>query len=115
MGDYLMLVFSLFMFPMSTAFLLGMFWKRTSASGAFYGMMSGVSASIAHHLLYHYGIIRYRTEMAANLYIIIAGWLIGCSVTIALSMRDSPRPDQELEGLVYSPLEVLRRERVRWC
>jgi len=114
MGDYLVLVFSLFMFPMSTAFLLGMFWKRTSATGAFYGMMSGVSASIAHYLLYHYGLIHYRTEMAANLYIIIVGWLAGCSVTIALSLCASPRPDRELDGLVYSPLEVLRRERVRW-
>ena len=114
MGDYLVLVFSLFMFPMSTAFLLGMFWRRTSASGAFYGMMSGVSASIAHYLLYHYGFIHYRTEMAANLYIIIVGWLIGCAVTVVISMRSSPRPERELEGLVYSPFEVLRRERVRW-
>ena len=35
MGDYLVLIFSLFLFPLSTAFLLGMFWKRTTPSGAF--------------------------------------------------------------------------------
>ncbi len=39
MGDYLVLVFSLFIFPMSAAFLLGMFWKRATSDGAFYGMI----------------------------------------------------------------------------
>ncbi len=111
MGDYLVLIFSLFIFPMSTAFLLGMFWKRTTATGAFLGMLAGVIANLVHYALYHYGVVRYRTDMAANIYIIIAGWLTGLLVMVAVSLVTTPRPAAALEGLVYSPWAVLRREK----
>jgi SSS family solute:Na+ symporter len=102
MGDYLLLVFSLFMFPMSTAFLLGMFWKRTSATGAFAGMLTGVGVSCLHYALYRFGVLHYRTDMAANLYTIIVGWSAGFTVSVVLSLLTKPRPESELQGLVYS-------------
>lgn len=102
MGDYLVLIFALFIFPMSIAFLLGMFWKRTTATGAFYGMVVGVAANVAHYALYRYGVLHYRTEMAANTYIIIVGWLLGFAVAVGLSLMTTPYPDSRLRGLVYS-------------
>jgi SSS family solute:Na+ symporter len=102
MGDYLLLLFSLFIFPMSAAFLLGMFWTRTSSDGAFYGMITGVASTITHYCLYHFGIVRYRTDMAANAYIIVVGWLMSFCVIVGVSLKSSPRPKSELIGLVYS-------------
>jgi solute:Na+ symporter, SSS family len=102
MGDYLVLIFALFIFPMSTAFLLGMFWKRTTATGAFYGMVVGVIANVVHYFLYRFGLLHYRTEMAANTYIIIVGWLLGFAVAVGLSLVTMPYPDSRLQGLVYS-------------
>ncbi|MBM3801393.1 MAG: sodium/solute symporter [Acidimicrobiia bacterium] len=110
MGDYLVLIFSLFIFPMSTAFLSGMFWKRTTSTGAFYGMATGVVANIAHYLLYRSSILPYRTEMAANIYIMIVGWTLGLAVTIVLSLVTTPRPESELVDLVHS-LSTSREER----
>jgi SSS family solute:Na+ symporter len=106
MGDYLLLVFSLFIFPMSTVFLLGMFWKRATASGAFLGMIAGVAANGIHYLLYRGGVVQYRTEMAANIFIIIAGWLAAFLVTVVVSYATPPKPEAELAGLVYAPQAV---------
>jgi SSS family solute:Na+ symporter len=114
MGDYLVLVFSLFLFPLSTAFLLGMFWKRTTSSGAFYGMVVGVGGNIVHYALYHFGVLSYRTEMAANIYIIIVGWLLAFFVIVGLSLVTEPRPESELEGLVYSLARTLRGSSMPW-
>jgi SSS family solute:Na+ symporter len=114
MGDYLVLIFSLFLFPLSTAFLLGMFWKRATATGAFYGMIAGVGANLAHYGLYHFGVVHYRTEMAANIYIIIVGWLLAFTVIFGLSLVTRPRPESELEGLVYSLARTLRGHAMPW-
>jgi SSS family solute:Na+ symporter len=99
---------------MSTAFLAGMFWKRTSSTAAFCGMVAGVTANIVHYCLYHYGIVSYRTEMAANFYIIIVGWLLGFTVTIGISLITSPRPEKDLVGLVYSLSRVHEDRPIRW-
>lgn len=102
MGDYLVLIFALFIYPMSTAFLLGMFWKRATSTGAFYGMTVGVAANITHYALYRFGFVHYRTDMAANTYIVIVGWLLGLAVAVGLSLVTEPHPESRLQGLVYS-------------
>ena len=114
MGDYLVLIFSLFLFPLSTAFLLGMFWKRTTSSGAFYGMIAGVGSNVVHYALYFFGVVHYRTEMAANIYIIIVGWLLAFLVIVGLSLVTQPRPESELQGLVYSLSRTLRGHAMPW-
>jgi len=114
MGDYLVLIFSLFLFPLSTAFLLGMFWKRATATGAFYGMVAGVGTNLIHYALYHFGFIRYRTDMAANIYIIIVGWLVAFAVATGLSLVTKPRSETQLEGLVYSRARKFRENPDPW-
>jgi len=114
MGDYLVLVFSLFIFPMSTVFLLGMFWKRASATGAFCGMIAGVASTLTHYGLYHFGVVRYGTEMAANASIIVVGWLMSFLVIVGVSLTSKPRPASELEGLVYSRSSLRSDRGVPW-
>jgi SSS family solute:Na+ symporter len=114
MGDYLVLIFALFVYPMSTAFLLGMFWKRATSTGAFYGMVVGVAVNIIHYALYRCGFVQYRTDMAANTYITIVGWIIGLFVAIGLSFMTEPRTESELEGLVFLPSDPRRSARISW-
>ena len=114
MGDYLVLIFALFMFPMSVAFLLGMFWKRATSTGAFYGMVVGVATNIVHYVLYAFGLVHYRTDMAANTYIIIVGWLTGLAVAVGLSLITESRPESQLEGLVYSLPSVQHSDKISW-
>ena len=47
--DMLQLVFAFVNAPLFATFLLGMFWKRTTGHGAFFGLLSGTMAAAVHH------------------------------------------------------------------
>jgi SSS family solute:Na+ symporter len=100
--DYMQLLFSFFNAPLFATFLLGMFWARATAAGAFYGLLAGIGAAGAHYLLVVSGALTYRSDMASNYYQAIAAWTICFLVTIAVSLWTEPKPTEELSGLVHS-------------
>ena len=95
------LIASFFIAPLFATFLLGMFWRRANATGAFYGMIAGIAGSGGHYIAYRAGIVHYSTQMAANFYGAITGWTAAMIVTISLSLLTAPPPDEKLGTLVY--------------
>lgn len=108
--DLLQLVFSFVNAPLFATFFLGMFWKRTTANGAFWGLVSGTAAAALTHGLtvaegkggwitnvheFYSG-----TSQAFN----IAGiaFLVCFIITVLVSLFTRPKKDDELIGLVYS-------------
>lgn len=108
--DLLQLVFSFVNAPLFATFFLGMFWKRTTANGAFWGLVSGTAAAALTHGLtvaegkggwittlheFYSG-----TSQAFN----IAGiaFLVCFIVTVLVSLITRPKNDEDLVGLVYS-------------
>jgi SSS family solute:Na+ symporter len=113
--DSLQLIFSVVNAPLFATFLLGMFWKRTSGHGAFFGLISGTAAAVLHHGLtlpmgampgLHGGWLavlhRYPSDMAQNFWTAIFAFSTNLLVTVAVSLVTRPRPEAELVGLVYS-------------
>jgi solute:Na+ symporter, SSS family len=111
-NDMLQLVFSFVNAPLFATFLLGMFWRRTTGHGAFWGLLAGTSATALHYLLTSVtGAVSllpkiavlhtYRSDMAQNFWGAIAAWTTCFVVTIAVSAITAPRADDELGGLVY--------------
>ena len=49
--DIIQLVFAFVNAPLFATFLLGMFWKRTTGTGAFFGLFSGIAGSTVFHAL----------------------------------------------------------------
>ena len=47
--DLLQLVFAFVNAPLFATFLLGMFWRRTTGHGAFFGLLTGTLAAAMHH------------------------------------------------------------------
>ena len=47
--DMLQLVFAFVNAPLFATFLLGMFWKRATGHGAFFGLLAGTFAAAIHH------------------------------------------------------------------
>ncbi|MBA7579474.1 hypothetical protein ES708_21345 [subsurface metagenome] len=47
--DFLQLIFAFINAPLFATFLLGMFWKRSTGHGAFFGLVSGTLAASIHH------------------------------------------------------------------
>ncbi|MEI6492328.1 MAG: sodium:solute symporter family protein [Verrucomicrobiota bacterium] len=114
--DALQLVFAFVNAPLFATFLLGMFWKRTTADGAFFGLLSGTAAAgIFHGLSLAAGcapgvkggwlvpVFHFRSEMAQNFYLAIAAWTTCFLVTILVSLATRrTKSDEDLKGLVYS-------------
>jgi SSS family solute:Na+ symporter len=108
--DLLQLVFSFVNAPLFATFFLGMFWKRTTANGAFWGLISGTGAAALTHGLTvaegkggWLGDIHHfysGTSQAFN----IAGiaFIVCFIVTALISTMTKPKPNEELVGLVYS-------------
>jgi SSS family solute:Na+ symporter len=113
--DLLQQVFSIVNAPLFATFLLGMFWTRTTGHGAFVGLLAGTLAAVVHHGLtlpadatagikggWLGDMHHYPSEMAQSFWQAIYAWSICFVVTIAVSIFTAPKPDKELEGLVYS-------------
>lgn len=100
--DYLQLLFSFFNAPLFATFLLGMFWKRSTGHGAFWGLVAGTVAAAVHYALTKVAGLHYPSDMASNFY--QAMWAFGVcfAATIAVSFLTPARPAHELVGLVFS-------------
>jgi SSS family solute:Na+ symporter len=115
--DFLQLVFSLVNAPLFATFILGMFWKRTTKHGAFWGLVTGTGVAIIHcgltapekaTTIFKGGWLgavlhEYPSEMALNFWTAIYAWTVCFVVTIVISLlTNRDKSDEELKGLVYS-------------
>jgi SSS family solute:Na+ symporter len=100
--DYLQLLFSFFNAPLFATFLLGMFWKRSTGHGAFFGLVAGTLTAFGHYLLVHNKVLAYPSEMASNFYGAIYAFTACFVLTVAISLVTRPKEEAELVGLVYS-------------
>jgi SSS family solute:Na+ symporter len=113
--DFLQLVFAFVNAPLFATFSLGMFWRRSTGHGAFWGLLSGTIGAAVHHGLtlpvgatpgikggYLGQLHTYPSDMAQTFWTAITAWTTCMVVTIIISLMTRPRPDEELRGLVYA-------------
>ena len=125
--DVLQLVFAFVNAPLFATFLLGMFWKRATGHGAFFGLLCGTVAAAVHHgLTISSGSTPgikgawiatahvYPSQMAQNFYTAIYAWTVCFLTTIVISLLTKPRPEEELKGLVYALTEKAHEKGGRW-
>jgi len=127
--DMLQLVFAFVNAPLFATFLLGMFWRRTTGHGAFFGLLTGTAAAAIHHgLVLPQGaapglkggflgavLHTYPSEMAQNFWTAIFAWSACFVATIAISLVTSRnKSDEELKGLVYSLTPRQQDGRLPW-
>jgi SSS family solute:Na+ symporter len=127
--DMLQLVFAFVNAPLFATFLLGMFWRRTTGHGAFFGLLTGTAAAAIHHgLTLPHGatpglkgaflgatVHTYPSEMAQNFWTAIVAWTLCFVATIVISLITTrEKSDDELRGLVYSLTPRLQDERMEW-
>jgi SSS family solute:Na+ symporter len=116
--EVLQLVFAFVNAPLFATFALGMFWKRATGHGAFWGLAAGMSGAMLHHGLTlpngsapgikggFFGLVHtYPSEMAQTFWTAIVAFMTCVIVSIVISLATKPRPDSELKGLVYSLTE----------
>jgi SSS family solute:Na+ symporter len=127
--DMLQLVFAFVNAPLFATFLLGMFWRRTTGHGAFFGLLTGTAAAAAHHgLTIPHGaaaglkgaflgtvLHTYPSEMAQNFWTAIFAWTACFVATIVISLLTArTKSDEDLKGLVYALTPRLSDREVPW-
>jgi len=106
--DILQLVFSFVNAPLFATFFLGMFWRRTTGHGAFWGLLAGtVAAALTHGLSRAEGKGAWIAELhefysGTSQAFTIAGiaFLVCLLITALVSLFTQARPEEELRGLV---------------
>jgi SSS family solute:Na+ symporter len=100
--NYLQTLFSFFNVPLFVVFIIGMFWKRTTAAAGFWGLLSGtVAAMVNYFWLYKQGIIAIPSEQGANFVSSIVAFVVGAVVMLIVTLVTEPKPAASLAGLVY--------------
>ncbi|MGN6264334.1 MAG: sodium:solute symporter family protein [Ginsengibacter sp.] len=121
-NDFLQLVFSFVNGPLFATFLLGMFWKRTTSNGAFFGLLAGtIAAAITHGLTlaegkggWIYPLYEIQSGMGQAFIVASFSWIVNFVTTIVVSLFTKPKPDSELVGLVYSLTEKPSYHQDKW-
>jgi SSS family solute:Na+ symporter len=128
--DFLQLVFAFVNAPLFATFLLGMFWRRATGHGAFFGLALGTLAAAVHHgLTLPIGapvgikggwlaaspLHGYPSEMAQNFWTAIWAWSVCFAATIVISVLTTrTKTDEDLKGLVYSLTPRPKEEQLPW-
>ena len=108
MMTYLQTLFGFFNAPLFATFILGMFWKKMTATAGWTGLVSGTAAAVAVAFLSEdafgsasTGVLNLSGQGAA---FVAAGaaFVVDIAVSVVVTMFTAPRRESELRGLVYS-------------
>jgi SSS family solute:Na+ symporter len=107
---------------------MGMFWKRATKAGGFWGLLIGTLTSIGlwawvkidPTALRYVALSPDAKDMAENMYRALWSVCTAVIVTFVVSLFTAPRPVAELNGLVYGATKLPAEEPVpfyknEWC
>jgi len=101
MFDYWALLSSIFIGTGFATFFFGVFSRRLTGTGAFFGMLAGFATAIANYVLYEHGVIHYGSVMEMDF---LGGtWGFGANALTAwlVSSAGNRKSDDELKELVF--------------
>jgi SSS family solute:Na+ symporter len=106
--DYLQTLFGFFNAPLFATFILGMFWKRMSATAGWAGLVSGTLAAILVGILSQDALGSLSTGalsisgQGASFVAAGAAFVVDIIVSVIVTTMTPAREESELRGLVYS-------------
>jgi SSS family solute:Na+ symporter len=126
--DIIQLVFGFVNAPLFATFLLGMFWARTTGTGAFLGLLGGTLTSALFHSLTsavgnapgikggYLGVAQvFPSDMAQNFWLASFAFTTCFVLTLGISLATRrTKTDEDLKGLVYSLTPKLKDEGTAW-
>lgn len=120
--DFLQLVFGFVNAPLFATFALGMFWKRSTGHGAFWGLVGGtLAAALTYSLTVAEGnggaianLYEFSSGMAQSFMVAIVAFTTCFVLTIIISLFTKPHPKEKLVGLVYSLTPKPKADDIAW-
>ncbi len=106
--NYLQTLFGFFNAPVFATFILGLLWKRMSATAGWVGLVSGIGAAVLVGVLSEDALgpmsigVLGLSGQGASFVAAGAAFVADVLVSVAVSLAGRPREESELRGLVYS-------------
>jgi SSS family solute:Na+ symporter len=112
--DYVQALFSFFISPLLGVVLMGMFWKRATKAGGFWGLLIGTLTSIGlwAWVYVNPAALRYvalspdAKTMAEDMYRALWSVITSVLVTFVVSLFTKPKSLAELDGVVYGATKL---------
>ena len=104
--NYLQALFSIFNAPLFATFIIGMFWKRMTPAAGLWGLIAGTVTAAGLFIGYKAGWISFGSDLDESM------WGAGLGVRRrrdrhrARDAGTTPKPVEELQGLVYGMANV---------
>jgi solute:Na+ symporter, SSS family len=106
---YAQMLFGFFIVPMFGTVILGMLWKRTTPAAGFWGLLAGILTAIGLWLwvkvdpsaLRFVAFTPGAKDMAENVFRSMWTLIANLLVTVVVTLFTKPKPEKDLEGLVY--------------
>ena len=106
--DYLQTLFGFFNAPLFATFILGMFWKRMTATAGWTGLVAGTLSAVVVAVLSEdslgavsVGVLPIGGQ-GASFVAAGAAFIVDIVVSVVVTQMTRPKPVAELAGLVYS-------------
>jgi SSS family solute:Na+ symporter len=109
--DYIQLLFSFFNAPLFATFIIGMFWHRMTPWGGFWGLVAGTLGAAVAHFAHAWEIVNLGSAQAAAFWGALAAFFADAIVSVIVSLITQPKPEDELQGLVYGRANITEEER----
>src|SRR5580698_2644632 len=107
--DYVQALFSFFISPLLGVVLMGMFWRRATKAGGFWGLLIGTLTSVGLFVwvkvdpsaVKYVALSPLAQALAQDMYRALWSVIVSILVTFIVSLFGKARPLAELNGLVY--------------
>jgi SSS family solute:Na+ symporter len=117
---YVQALFSFFISPLLGVVLVGMFWKRATRAGGFWGLLLGTLTSIGlwawvyitPSALRFVALSPDAKDMAENMYRALWSVIVSMGVNVIVSLLTKPKTVAELDGLTYGATKLPKEEPV---
>jgi SSS family solute:Na+ symporter len=99
--NYVQALFSIFNAPLFAAFIIGMFWKRMTPWAGFWGLVTGTVVAAVTWIGYKVGWFSFGSDLDESMWGAGLAFVAVSVVAVAVTFATTPKPREELQGLVY--------------
>jgi SSS family solute:Na+ symporter len=103
--NYLQALFSIFA-PLFATFIIGMFWKRMTPAAGLWGLIAGTITAAGLFIGYKAGWIGFGSDLDESMWGAGSAFVVDAVVTVLVTLRTTPKPVAELQGLVYGMANI---------
>jgi SSS family solute:Na+ symporter len=105
--NYLQALFSIFNAPLFATFIIGMFWKRMTSTAGLWGLVAGTAAALITYCGYKFfDWFAFGSDLDESFWGAGAAFVVDAIVTVAVTLATRPKPEDELDGLVWGKVSV---------